>query len=152
MLELVEVSPEKFLKLKASYILTREQLKDVCEWYKNLNFSDGYVSNLTHCVNVKDCWFYGLKRHDYHVFMQRLLPLAWHDLLSNSIWSSLIELSIFFRDIYATELSTDHIFRLEASSVEMICKLEKIFPPSFFDSMEHLLIHLVYEARVEEPV
>ena len=31
LLELVEVSPKKFLKLKASYTLTREQLKDVCE-------------------------------------------------------------------------------------------------------------------------
>ena len=58
------------------------------------------------------------------------------------------KLSIFFRDICATELSIDHISSLEASSVEMICKLEKIFSPSFFDSMEHLLIHLAYEARV----
>ena len=31
LLELVEVSSEKFLKSKASYTLTREQLKDVCE-------------------------------------------------------------------------------------------------------------------------
>ncbi|GKU96492.1 hypothetical protein SLEP1_g9721 [Rubroshorea leprosula] len=32
--------------------------------------------------------------------------------------------------------------------VEIICKLEQIFPPSFFDSMEHLVIHLPYEAHV----
>ena len=38
LLELVEVSPEKFLKPKASYILMREQLKDVCEWCKNFKF------------------------------------------------------------------------------------------------------------------
>ena len=31
LLELIEVSPENFLKPKASYTLTREQLKDVCE-------------------------------------------------------------------------------------------------------------------------
>ena len=148
LLELVEVSPKKFLKSKASYTLMREQLKDACEWCKNLKFLDGYVSNLAHCVNVKDCRFYGLKSHDCHVFMQRLLPLAWRDLLPNSIWSSLTELSIFFRDICTTELSIDHISSLEASSVEMICKLEKIFSPSFFHSMEHLLIHLAYEARV----
>ena len=29
LLELVEVSPEKFLKSKVSYTLTREQLKDI---------------------------------------------------------------------------------------------------------------------------
>ena len=36
LLELVEMSLKKFWKSKASYILIREQLKDVCEWYKNL--------------------------------------------------------------------------------------------------------------------
>ena len=147
-LELVEVSPEKFLKLKASYILTREQLKDICEWCKSLKFLDGYASNLVRCVNVQDYRFYGLKKHDCHIFMQRLLPLAWHDLLSNFIQSFLTELSLFFRDIYAIELFTDHIFSLEASSVETIYKLEKIFSPSFFNSMEHLVIHLAYEARM----
>ncbi|KAL0402326.1 UNVERIFIED_CONTAM: hypothetical protein Slati_4262500 [Sesamum latifolium] len=29
-----------------------------------------------------------------------------------------------------------------------MCNLEKIFPPSFFDSIEHLIVHLPYEARV----
>ena len=68
LLELVEVSPEKIFKSKASYTLMREQLKDVCEWCKNLKFLDGYASNLAHCVIVKDCRFYGLKSHDCHVF------------------------------------------------------------------------------------
>ncbi|GKV19755.1 hypothetical protein SLEP1_g29978 [Rubroshorea leprosula] len=36
--------------------------------------------------------------------------------------------------------------------VETICQLERIFPPSFFDSMEHLAIHLSYEAKVGGPV
>ena len=70
LLELVEVSLENFLKLKASYTLMREQLKDVCEWYKNLKFLDGYTSNPAHYVNVKDCRFYGLKSYDCHIFMQ----------------------------------------------------------------------------------
>ena len=76
LLELVEVSPRKVVKPKASYTLTREQLKNVYEWCKNLKLIDGYASNLVHCVNVKDYRFYGLKSHDCHVFIQRLLPLA----------------------------------------------------------------------------
>ena len=38
LLELVEVSPEKVVKPKASYTLMREHVKDICEWCKNLKF------------------------------------------------------------------------------------------------------------------
>jgi hypothetical protein len=34
----------------------------------------------------------------------------------------------------------------------LLCKLEKIFPPRFFNPMEHLLIHIPYEAKVGGPV
>ncbi|PKU76965.1 hypothetical protein MA16_Dca001571 [Dendrobium catenatum] len=34
----------------------------------------------------------------------------------------------------------------------ILCQLEKIFPPGFFDSMEHLPVHLPYEAMVGGPV
>lgn len=44
------------------------------------------------------------------------------------------------------------MFILEKNIIEITCKLEKIFLPSFFDSMEHLQIHLPYEARVGGPV
>jgi len=36
--------------------------------------------------------------------------------------------------------------------IEALCKLEMIFPPLFFDSMEHLPIHLPFEAKVGGPV
>ncbi|KAL0315015.1 UNVERIFIED_CONTAM: hypothetical protein Scaly_2897200 [Sesamum calycinum] len=33
-----------------------------------------------------------------------------------------------------------------------MCNLEKVFSPAFFDSMEHLILHLPYEARVGRPL
>jgi len=36
--------------------------------------------------------------------------------------------------------------------IETICKLEMIFPPSFFDPMEHLPIQLMYKAKVRGSV
>jgi hypothetical protein len=35
--------------------------------------------------------------------------------------------------------------------VETICKLEMIFPSSFFDSVEYLPIHLLYEVKIRGP-
>jgi hypothetical protein len=34
----------------------------------------------------------------------------------------------------------------------LLCKLEKIFPPGFFNPMQHLILHLPYEARMGDPV
>ncbi|GJR66422.1 transposon, En/Spm-like, transposase-associated domain protein [Tanacetum coccineum] len=54
-------------------------------------------------------------------------------------------------------LKTDHPEAIlyhntrELHIVVTICKLEKIFPPGFFDSMEHLVIHLVREAILGGP-
>ena len=93
-----------------------------------------------------------MKSHDYHVFMERLLPVAFRDFLEKPIWEALTELSHFFRDICSKTLDERHMVELEKNIVEITCKLEKIFPPGFFDSMEHLPVHLPYEARVGGPV
>ncbi|KAG8379756.1 hypothetical protein BUALT_Bualt07G0122500 [Buddleja alternifolia] len=91
-LELKEVN-EKYLKPKASYTLSKDQRQIVLKWIKNLRLPDGYVSNLARCVNLDDCSLHGMKSHDCHVFMQRLLPLAFRDLLPESVWNGLTELS-----------------------------------------------------------
>jgi hypothetical protein len=33
----------------------------------------------------------------------------------------------------------------------LLCKLEKIFPPGWFNPMQHLLVHLPYEAKIGGP-
>ncbi|GKB94493.1 hypothetical protein Tco_0980630 [Tanacetum coccineum] len=66
----------KVLKTKASYTLSKRQVKKVCEWLKNVKFPNKYASNIGGCVNLKDSSFYSFKSHECHVFMQRLLPIA----------------------------------------------------------------------------
>ena len=38
--------------------------------------------------------------------------------------------------------------RLSSSIREAVCRLEMLFPPSFFDIMMHLPVHLAWQARV----
>ncbi|XP_021729131.1 uncharacterized protein LOC110696148 [Chenopodium quinoa] len=42
--------------------------------------------------------------------------------------------------------------RLEKNIAEILCKLEKVFPPAFFNSMEHLPIHFPNEVKLCGPV
>ena len=93
-----------------------------------------------------------MKSHDCHVFMQRLFPIAFHELIPVPVWEALTELSLFFKMITSPKLKTSDMMKLESEIPVILCKLEKIFPPSFFDCMEHLPVHLPYETRIAEPV
>jgi hypothetical protein len=57
-------------------------------------------------------------------------------------------LNYFFCQLCAKELSRTVVANLEKVAPELLCKLEKIFPPGFFLSMQHLIVHLPYEARM----
>jgi hypothetical protein len=45
------------------------------KWLKNLKFSDGYAAGFRRSVNLKADKFSRLKSHDYHIIMERLLPV-----------------------------------------------------------------------------
>ena len=140
------------MKPKAAYTLSKTQIRKVCEWLKKLKFPDGYASNLGACVSPEESSFYSFKSHDCHVFMQRLLPIALRGMIPNPIWDAITELCTFFRAICSRVLHVDDLVHLQQSIVETICKLEKVFPPGFFDSMEHLVVHLPHEAILGGPV
>ncbi|KAL6586845.1 hypothetical protein OROMI_001833 [Orobanche minor] len=133
----------------APFVVSKDNKVRVLQWLKDLKLPDGYASNIGNCVNVEEGTMFGLKSHDCHVLLDRLLPIALRDVLPNDIWVALTELSEFFRALTSSTLRVDDMKKLEKSIVVTLCKLEKIFPPSFFDSMEHLPIHLAYEARVD---
>jgi hypothetical protein len=61
---------------------------------------------------------------------------------------ALSELSYFFHQLCAKELSRTVIAHFERLTLVLLCKLEKIFPPSVFNPMQHLILHLPYEARM----
>ncbi|KAG8375877.1 hypothetical protein BUALT_Bualt09G0004800 [Buddleja alternifolia] len=107
-MHLFEGANGKVYKPKASYTLSKTQRKELCAWTKALKLPDGYSSSIARCVNENECKFYGMKSHDCHVFMQRLLPIAFRDLLPKPVWEALTELSNFFRDICATVLRVEH--------------------------------------------
>ena len=60
----------------------------------------------------------------------------------------LVELSLFFGDLCSKELTVADLVRLQNSIAVTLCKMEHIFPPSFFDVMVHLSIHLANEAKL----
>ena len=58
----------------------------------------------------------------------------------------------FFRDLSTRTLKEEVVEQLQENIPILLCNLEKIFPPEFFDVMEHLAVHLPYEALLRGPV
>jgi hypothetical protein len=59
----------------ASFYPKPQQRKEVMRWMKGLKFPDGYTNALRRSVNVTIGKLTGLKSHDYHINMERHLPV-----------------------------------------------------------------------------
>jgi hypothetical protein len=64
----------------------------------------------------------------------------------------LVELSYFYRQLYAKETVVEMMKKLEKEILVLLCKMEKFFPHGVFNRMQHLLIHLSYKAKVSSLV
>ncbi|RVW87900.1 hypothetical protein CK203_039720 [Vitis vinifera] len=84
--------------------------------------------------------------------MQQLFPLAIRGVLHKDVCAVIVELCSFFKQLCSKVLKIDQLEHLENDIIVTLCKLERIFPPSFCDVMVHLPIHLASEAKVVGPV
>jgi hypothetical protein len=64
----------------------------------------------------------------------------------------LVELSYFYRQLCAKEITVEMTQELEKVIPVRLCKMEKFFSPGVLNPMQHLLIHLPDEAKVGGPV
>jgi hypothetical protein len=133
---------------KVDFVLSRAQRKEVLQWINMLMFPDGYATNLSRGVNLSTLRVLGMKSHDFHIWIERILPVMVRGYVPEHVWLALSELSYFFHQLCAKELSQTVIADLEKLALVLLCKLEKIFPPGFFNPMHHLILHLLYEARI----
>ncbi|XP_074361097.1 uncharacterized protein LOC141701312 [Apium graveolens] len=136
----------------APYALLREQVHNLFKWISTLKLPDGYVSNISRRVNFEKHTIHGMKLHDCHIFMQKLLPIVCRDLLPRQVGDAIIELSNFFQDLCSSTLKYSDLLKMEKDIVRIMSKFETIFTPGFFDPMEHLPLHLATECKLGGPV
>ncbi|CAL2247050.1 unnamed protein product [Prunus armeniaca] len=103
--------------------------KEFLKFVSSVKFPDGYASNIARCV-----------------FMQRLLAVGIRHLLPEDVVKPIILLSRFFSQLTAKTLRKTDMFQLRHDIVQVLCMFEMIFPPAFFTSMMHVMVHLSEEA------
>jgi hypothetical protein len=65
----------KLSRPKAPLYLKPTERKEVLRWLKRLMFQDRYAANIKQALNVDTGKLNGLKSHDYHIFIERLMPV-----------------------------------------------------------------------------
>ncbi|GJX86411.1 hypothetical protein Tco_0337185 [Tanacetum coccineum] len=142
----------KCLKPQAAYSFTPENRKKFCQYIKGVKLPDGFGSCFKHKVTDNDTNITGLKSHDCHIMMQRLLPYGLQNYLPDKIAKPIIELCSLFKQICSATLMEDDMLKAQIKVVDILCELELIYPPALFDIMVHLVIHLPLEALEGGPI
>uniref|UniRef100_A0A7N2N0X3 DUF4218 domain-containing protein n=1 Tax=Quercus lobata TaxID=97700 RepID=A0A7N2N0X3_QUELO len=132
----------------ACYNMTTSEKDDFLQVLKDLRVPNGYALNISRRVHLKERKIFGLKSHDDHILVQQLLPIALCGSLPLQVTRPLIKSSCYFREIFSKKLTVPDLENLEKDIAVTLCKLEKIFPPSFFTVMVHLVMHLAREAKL----
>ncbi|KAL6868331.1 hypothetical protein ACP4OV_015176 [Aristida adscensionis] len=106
----------------AYFTMSREET--LCSVFQSIKMPHGYASNISRC----GCY-----------------P-------SKDVMAIVIDLASFFRSLCSKVLDISELDKLKEHIVLTLCKMEKIFVPSFFTISVRLLVHLVDEAKLGGPV
>jgi len=136
----------------ACHSLSRKEKQTFYQCLKSVKVPQGYSSNISTLVSMQDLKLVGLKSHDCHVLMQQLLLVAIQAILPSSVRGIITCLCMFFNAICKKVIDLRVLNDLENETITLLCQLEMYFPPSFFDIMVHLIVHLVRENRLCGPV
>lgn len=136
----------------ASYSLSKAEKIAMCKCLHGIKVPSGYSANIKRLVNMKDLKLTGMKSHDCHVMMTQMLPIAIRGILPPKVRNPIIKLCSFFNAISQKAIDPTKLDKLQEDAVETLSQLEALFPPSFFDIMVHLIVHIVKEIRILGPV
>lgn len=140
----------KVIKPVAPYVLNDADIVVFMSRLAALQVPSGYCGAIAKHITLKK--LSGMKAHDWHVVMQQLLPLCIRGLLERGPRTAIMRLSRVFRRICAKVVDPHDMDNLKEDVAVTMSMLEIHMPPSFFDVMSHLVIHLVEELELCGPV
>ena len=71
---LVQKSNRQWDRPRGPFNTHKDVKPTILQWFKELQFPDSYATNL----KLLQKKIFGVKSHDYHIFMERLLTVVFH--------------------------------------------------------------------------
>jgi hypothetical protein len=125
------------------FTLSPQEIKQFFNCLLGVKVPYGYSSQISRYLDKAKQKFSGMKSHDCHMLMTQILPVAIQRIMDEHVRQTLFGLYNFFDIISRKSISVRKVDKLQEEIVVILCKLEMYFPPTFFDSMVHLLVHIM---------
>ena len=125
------------------FTLSPKEIDQFFNCLTRIKVSSGYCGKISRFLDTKKKRFSGIRSHDCHVMMTQILPVALRGIMDKHIRDTLISLCNFFDVISRKSISVKQLRRLQEEIVVILNELEMYFPPTFFDVMVHLCVHIV---------
>ena len=99
-------------------------MREIILWVqKQLMFPDGYATNLKMGASLDKLKIFGLKSPDWHIWIERVMPVMLHGFIPDDELLVLAELSYFFHVLCAKELSPGLLVEMVEVAPVLICIL-----------------------------
>jgi hypothetical protein len=135
-----------------TYNLTTDEKRAVCQQLRAMKVPTGFSSNIKSLVSMKDLSLTSINAHDCHVMLTVLLPIVIRAIGPEYVEMAITCLGYFFNFITQKVINEVELSGLKQFIAETLCQLEMCFPPSFFDIMPHLMMHMVDQIHELGPI
>lgn len=134
-----------YLKPHAPYVLLPAQKQKFLRTIRSTQTPSNHCANFEKLVNLEKGQLQFLKTHDWHVLIQEVLPAAIRGLLPMGPCVAMIRLGHSFKRICDKVIKRSKLTALMDYVAETMALFEIHFPPAFWNSMGHLVLHLPRE-------
>jgi len=135
-----------------SYNLTTDEKRVVCQWLRAVKVPTGFSSNIKSLVSMKDLTLTSFNAHDCHIMLTVFLPIVIRAIGPEYVKMVITRLSYYFNWITQEVIDEAELPGMKQFIAETICQLDMCFPPSYFDIMLHLMMHMVDQIQDLGPV
>jgi hypothetical protein len=129
------------------YTLSKQEKMSLCNCLHGIKVLTSYSDNVSRMLNMKTLKVCFKKSHDCYILMGQFLAIVIRGILSVKVRDTIMKLCLFFNAISQKVVDPIKLTKLQDDLILTMCNLETIFPPSFFDLMLHLLVHIVHEMK-----
>jgi hypothetical protein len=134
-----------------SYTITNEEKRVICKCLRGVRVPIGFSTNIKNLVSMTELKVSGYNTHDCYTMLSLFLTIAIKAVNHPYLKMVITRMCHFFNAISKKLINIVELDEIHKEMRVTMCQLEMCFPPSFFDTMEHYMIHLADQVFVLGP-